>query len=105
MRPERPAFPADRIDQIVKPSAAQRTRLDALAAANAKAADLIKAVCPSQLPNTPPGRLDAEGKRLNAMLQAVKAIRPALENFYSSLSDDQKARFNTIGRQLLAKNG
>jgi hypothetical protein len=27
-----------------------------------------------------------------------------LEDFYNSLSDDQKARFNTMGRQLFAQN-
>ena len=37
------------------------------------------------------------------MLQAVQTIRPALDDFYGSLSDDQKARFNTIGRQLFAE--
>ncbi len=60
---------------------------------------------PVPTPFDAPGRLDAEGKRLNAMLQAVRAVRPALEDFYGSLSADQKARFDTIGRQLLAKNG
>ena len=31
------------------------------------------------------------------MLQAVKTLRPALDDFYASLDDDQKARFNTMG--------
>jgi len=47
-------------------------------------------------------RLAAEGKRLQAMLQAVETIRPKLDDFYASLSNEQKARFNTIGRQLFA---
>jgi hypothetical protein len=38
------------------------------------------------------------------MLQAVHTVRPALNDLYSSLSDDQKARFNAIGRQLFAEN-
>ena len=38
-------------------------------------------------------------KRLDAMLQAVKTIRPALDAFYATLSDDQKARLDTpLGR-------
>jgi hypothetical protein len=57
-----------------------------------------------ELPATPPGRLEVEGRRLQAMLQAVQMIRPPLDDFYGSLSDDQKARFNTIGRQLFAEN-
>ena len=98
------AFPTDRIDQDVRPTDAQRAKLDALQSASGKAVDVIKAACPTELPATPPGRLAAEGKRLEAMLQAVHTIRPALSDFYDSLSDDQKARFNTIGRQLFAEN-
>lgn len=97
------AFPTDKIDQAVHPTDAQRPKLDALQSASVKAVDLIKAACPTELPATPPGRLAVEGKRLQAMLQAVQTIRPALDDFYGSLSDDQKARFNTIGRQLFAE--
>ena len=97
------AFPTDRIDQALHPTDAQRAKLDALQSASGKGVDLIKAACPTELPATPPARLAAEGKRLQAMLQAVQTIRPALDDFYGSLSDDQKARFNTIGRQLFAE--
>jgi len=55
-------------------------------------------------PATPPSRLEAEGKRLQALLQAVETVQPALADFYASLSDDQKARFNGMGRQLFAQN-
>jgi hypothetical protein len=37
------------------------------------------------------------------MLTAVETIRPPLDDFYNALSDEQKARFNTLGRQLLAR--
>jgi hypothetical protein len=30
------------------------------------------------------------------MADAIEAVRPSLKNFYASLSDDQKARFNTM---------
>ena len=39
-------------------------------------------------------------QRLNAMLTAAKTIQPALEEFYGSLSYEQKARFNTLDREL-----
>ncbi len=97
------AFPTERIDQVVRPDAAQRGKLEALRAASAKAADAIKAACPSTLPLTPPDRLAAEGQRLQAMLTAVETIRPPLDDFYSALSDEQKARFNTLGRRLFAR--
>ena len=97
------AFPTDQIDRVVHPNDAQRAKLDALQAASSKAADLIKASCPSEVPATPPDRLAAEGRHLQAMLQAVQTIRPALDGFYTSLSDEQKARFNNLGRQLFAQ--
>jgi hypothetical protein len=31
------------------------------------------------------------------MESAIKTVRPALANFYDSLNDEQKARFNTLG--------
>ncbi len=98
------AWPGDQIDRVVKPDDAQRTKLDALQSASAHAADMIKASCPSEVPSTPPGRLEAVGKRLQAMLHAVETVQPALTDFYNSLSDNQKARFNTMGKQLFAQN-
>jgi hypothetical protein len=97
------AWPADKIDGVVQPTDAQRAKLDALQTAAAQAADTIKAACPSgEPPHTPPGRLEAAGKRLQALLTAVETVQPALQDFYNSLGDDQRARFNTMGRQLSA---
>jgi len=98
------AWPTDQVDRIVQPDDAQRAKLDALQSAASQGADTIKAACPSETPATPPGRLAAVGKRLQAMLQAVETVQPALADFYNSLSDDQKARFNGMGRQLFAQN-
>lgn len=97
------SFPTDRIEQDLHPNQTQRAKLDALVAANANAADLIKASCPSELPATPPDRLAAEGRHLHAMLAAVQTIRPPLDAFYASLSDEHRAHFNTLGRQLFAQ--
>ena len=35
-------------------------------------------------------------KRLEAMLRAAKLVQPALDEFYATLSSEQKARFNTL---------
>jgi DNA-binding phage protein len=35
-------------------------------------------------------------RRLEAMLQAAKRAQPALDEFYGTLSSEQKARFNTL---------
>jgi len=32
-------------------------------------------------------------------------VRPALDDFYASLSSEQKARFNRIGKTLAQNNG
>jgi hypothetical protein len=98
------AWPNDQIDRAVQPNDAQRAKLEALQSSLTQAADTIKAACPSEISSTPPGRLDAVGRRLQAMLQAVESVQPALADFYNSLSDDQKARFNGLGQQLFAQN-
>jgi len=98
------AWPTDRIDSAIHPNDAQRAKLDDLKSALSQGSDIIKAACPSEPPATPPERLAAVGKRLQAMLHAVETVQPALAAFYNALSDDQKARFNTMGRQLFAQN-
>jgi len=90
-------WPAAEIDQTVRPTEAQRASLLALQNAAAKAADILKASCLTDNPLTPPARLAAVGKRLDAMLQAVNTVRPALNDFYAALNDEQKARFEAIG--------
>jgi len=97
-------WPGDQIDRVVRPNDAQRAKLQTPQSASAQASATIKAACPSDVTATPPARLAAVGQRLNAMLQAVGTLRPALADFYGSLSDDQKARFNTMGKQLFAEN-
>jgi hypothetical protein len=98
------AWPSDQIDRVVRPSDAQRGKLEALQSAASQGSDTIKAACPSEVPATPPARLAAVGQHLKAMLQAVQTVQPALSDFYESLSDDQKARFNGMGKQLFAAN-
>jgi hypothetical protein len=39
----------------------------------------------------------AAGRRLDIMLDAVKLVRKALDDFYATLSDEQKAQFEAIG--------
>jgi ABC-type transporter MlaC component len=92
-------WPIERIAQTVEPNDAQRALLDELKDATAKALDILKAACPTQLPSTPTGRIEAMRQRLEAMLQAVRTVRPVVEKFYQSLNDEQKARFNALGAE------
>lgn len=90
------AFPEQEIEKSVQPTEAQKAALDELRTAVTKGPDLIKDTCPTEMPSTPTGRLAAVQARLDAMLEAVKTERPAMDKFYSSLSDEQKARFNEL---------
>ena len=90
---------------MVKPTEAQEAGLDALEAATEKAVGTMQAACPDETPLTPTGRLDAIQKRLQAMIDAANEVKPALVDFYSSLSSEQKARFNRIGQQLAKTDG
>ena len=89
-------LPIDRIGQAVQPTPAQRAALDELKDASAKAAEGLKANCPSYQTLTPTGRVEAMEKRLEATLGAVSTVQPALAKFYDALSDEQKARFNSL---------
>jgi LTXXQ motif family protein len=90
-------LPAQRVEQAVKPTQQQQDALEKLKAASTEAANQLQASCPAQSPQTPLDRFDAVGRRLDAMAGAIKMVRPALADFYSSLTDEQKARFNTLG--------
>jgi hypothetical protein len=90
-------WPGALIERNVKPTDAQRASLTALQDATAKAADILTSSCPPADARTPPARLAAVGMRLDAMLQAIGTVRPALDNFYNSLTDEQKAAFDAIG--------
>lgn len=63
---------------------------------------MLKSSCQAAEAITPPARLAAVGERLDVMLQAVKSVRTALDDFYGKLSDEQKAQFEAIGRRHTA---
>jgi LTXXQ motif family protein len=89
--------PVQRVEQSVKPTQEQQHAFERLKVASTDAANQLQASCPTEMPQAPIDRFDAVGKRLDAMAAAIKTVRPALANFYASLTDEQKARFNTLG--------
>jgi hypothetical protein len=92
-------WPIEQIAQTVQPNEAQRAALDELRDATGKALAMLQSACPTDLPSTPNGRLAAMRTRIEAMVAALGIVRPAIERFYSSLDDEQKARFNLITPQ------
>jgi LTXXQ motif family protein len=89
-------WPTTNIERTVHPTEAQRASLMTLQDAAAKAADISKNSCPTDSLLTPTARIAAVGKRLDALLQAVKTVIAPLNDFYGILDDEQKARFNGI---------
>ena len=85
---------ADRIAELIKPTDAQRPKFEEFKAASVKAAQVVRDACQADIPDTIIARTEATEKRLDAMLQAVRTVRPTLEALYATLSEEQKARLN-----------
>jgi LTXXQ motif family protein len=93
-------LPIEKIEDALNPTDAQESELNRLQEATTQAVSIMQAACPDETPITPPGRLNVMEKRLQAMIDAAKTVKPALDSFYASLTSEQKARFNRIGQQL-----
>jgi hypothetical protein len=101
-RPAALQWPADEIEARLHPNDAQRAALKVLQDANARAVDILNNACQPKDVTTLPIRLDAVDGRLDAMQQAVHLVSAALEDFYATLSDEQKAQFEAIGQKRTA---
>lgn len=86
---------ADRIAELAKPTDAQRASFDEFRVASIKSADILRTACQADIPETIVDRTEAMERRMDATLQAVRNVRPALEAFYATLSDEQKARLDS----------
>ena len=84
----------DRMERVIKPTEAQRAKFDEFKAASNKAAETMRAACATDVPTTMDGRMEAMEKRLEAVLGAVKTVRPTFDAFHAALSDEQKASLN-----------
>jgi len=70
-------------------------KFDELKEASNKAAEVMQSACPVEVPATVIGRMEAMEKRVDAVLPSIRIVRPALEAFSTTLSDEQKVRFDT----------
>ena len=86
-------LPVQRIEQVVQPTAQQQSAFDGLKKAAQKAGDQLQIVLSNRGAEIASGAGRYGRKRLSAMADAIKSVRPCLNNFYASLSDEQKARF------------
>ena len=91
-------WPTSEIEARIHPNDTQKGALQVLQDTSARASEALQAACQAAGQTlTPPTRMAAAAKRLDAMLQAVKQVRAALEDFYATLSDEQRAAFEAIG--------
>ncbi len=86
--------PADQIASTIQLTNAQKQELEELKAVSAKASDTLKAGCPAAIPDSIEGRLDAAQQRVTALIAAIVTVRPAVYDFYASLTDEQKAELS-----------
>jgi hypothetical protein len=87
--------PMQHIEHVIQPTEQQQAAINELKQASAEAAEELLASCPQQIAGSPVARLDAMSKRLEATVRAVQIVRPPLAALYGSLSDEQKARFES----------
>jgi hypothetical protein len=85
-----------RIEQSLSLNGTSLAKFNELKDASEKAVKFLQESCTKKEPVTPTGRVDAMEQRLEAMLEAVRTVKPALDDFYTSLTDEQKARLNVL---------
>lgn len=91
-----PQWPAGEIARAVRPNKDQQDRLAALSETSSKMSMMMMGVCPQKAPATPQDRLNVALDWLDNMLLAVANVAVAVDDFYASLSDEQKAKFDTL---------
>jgi len=86
------------IDKTVTPTAAQKVKEDELSTAFEKAQDDLVSLCekPREGPWSPIERLTVAESHLAAMIAAIHSIKPQLEAFYTTLTDEQKKKLDGL---------
>jgi hypothetical protein len=90
--------PIRRIEQTLRPTKAQRASLDLLMKKASEMGQFLMVSCLKPMPATPAERLDAAADRLTAVIFAASNVNMALNDFTSQLTDEQKAKLNTLVR-------
>lgn len=91
-----PDWPGADIEAVIRPGEGQRNLWEVLNGTSAKLPDILKPSCPTEMPFTPTGRLDAVEDRLDGLIYAVTIERSALSRLYMVLNDEQKARLAAV---------
>jgi LTXXQ motif family protein len=94
--PQITRLPIADVGRMLRLGDAQNTGLNELDDALNQAREILKSNCPNEPTLTPTARLSQVERRLEAVLQMLDKVQPALMNFYGSLDDEQKAGFNRL---------
>jgi hypothetical protein len=97
-------WPQQQIERVLQPTKAQRAQLEKLRQTALGLAQFVASTCPAQMPRTAPERLEAVKDRLAVLRYAASNISPVYEGFYKSLSEAQRARFQTMSQDRRAEN-
>ncbi len=89
-------WPAEDIASTLRLDDIGRARLDVLQDTTLRTMETLSA-CPSKAIATPQARLAEVRTRLETMLQAVRSVGDALDDFEFDLTDAQKSAFEAIG--------
>ena len=85
------------IEQLLKPSDAQKELLKKLLPASSEAQNTIKPACSKETITTGPAHLTAMERRVNGLLNALKTIREPYDAFYQSLDNHQRQLLDALG--------
>jgi hypothetical protein len=96
--PTEHALPVQQLDQSLHIDKPQRASLDTLQKKSFEMGQFLMASCLRPVPATPTERLDAAAGRLTAVIFAASNVNMALNDFTSALSNEQKAKLNTLRR-------
>jgi len=89
-------WPMPILRQALQPSTAQEAALNGLERAFNRAASELNTDCSDGIPRMPSARLQAIEARLDTTWVAVQTIEVAVAQFQKQLSDEQRARFDTL---------
>jgi hypothetical protein len=95
--PDALPWPAKEIEARLQLNDDQRYQLGVLQRASVLASNTVNFDCQPDENLDPPDRLATAETRIDAMLDAIRQVAPALDDFLGSLSDEQKAQFESIG--------
>lgn len=91
-----PQWPAEQIVRAVRPNKEQQERLAALSETSSKMSMMMMGACPQKPAEKPQDRLNVALDWLDNVLLAAANVAVAVDDFYGSLSDEQKSKLDTL---------